>query len=530
MSFMNPVDTVDEDAADLQFPKAEQPNVGRSSIKIARARIDKKTKLSTTFYNAETLNKQLTSLEQNAPENNESGKCLYGEDLPCATCHSSLSEPYIRCSECLDILLCLQCFARGRENGTHRNYHAYVVVRDDIQIFPGEPDWTARDERILLQTLRTQGYGNWEAVARALEQRHTKAECRRHYHDCYFGGIFERLLGLKHARQCYLPERMPYVVKMRSLEPPRHDDITSMQFKINAGYRCARGDFDTPYDGSAEGILSVILNQERVTSMASNEEDEEIFDKDLDEELQCALVRAYNHRLRERHRRYKIMRLNGLIMPNRTVGWISKYAHAFRSDTNCMRFLAFVQICNPMDFDMLVESLNYYRELQSRLNRLYDLRQQGIRTLYGGSLYMRLNKQRQQAQREYARQRQYNAQDWQQLVQHYETNRTMENLPEGISSKIYMLNARRKAGPMEITDLPGYTQLNEEERSLCSVARLVPQAYLEYKAQLIAENSKFGYLRLADARRLIKIDVNKTRQIYDFLLEHGHISRPQTYS
>lgn len=78
-------------------------------------------------------------------------------------------------------------------------------------------------------------------------------------------------------------------------------------------------------------------------------------------------------------------------------------------------------------------------------------------------------------------------------------------------------------------DLPGYSKLDDGERKLCSVARLVPQSYLDYKNQLVTEHAKLGYLRLADARRLIKIDVNKTRQIYDFLLEHGHISRPPSY-
>lgn len=58
------------------------------------------------------------------------------------------------------------------------------------------------------------------------------------------------------------------------------------------------------------------------------------------------------------------------------------------------------------------------------------------------------------------------------------------------------------------------------------MARIVPQAYLDYKNILVAENSKVGHLRLADARRLIKIDVNKTRQIYDFLIDNGHINKP----
>lgn len=94
-----------------------------------------------------------------------------------------------------------------------------------------------------------------------------------------------------------MPERMPYVFKMRSLEPPRHDDITSMQFKINAGYRCARGDFDTPYDASAEGLLSILIDEQR--SGASDDEPEiEGLDPEITEKLQYGLVQAYNNRLR----------------------------------------------------------------------------------------------------------------------------------------------------------------------------------------------------------------------------------------
>ncbi|EDW15325.1 transcriptional adapter 2A isoform X1 [Drosophila mojavensis] len=527
MSFMNPVDMVDEDAADLQFPKekANSREVMRSSARFARARADRKTKCVTIHYNQLAFHNQLDENVDRVENKDSEAEHSSGSTL-CAMCRCCLAEPYIKCAECLDVLICLQCFSRGREIGSHRNSHAYIIVRDDIQVFANDSGWVARDERALLQALHTNGYGNWDAIANALERRFSPEEVRRHYHDCYFGGIFERLLGLQHARNCYLPERMPYVFKMRSLEPPRHDDISSIQFKINAGYRCARGDFDTPYDSSAEGLLSVMIEQQRAN--ADDELEDESPDQQLVEALQCGLVRAYNNRLRERQRRYKIMRDHGLILPNRTVSWITKYVSAFRSDVSCMRFLALMQVCKPFQFDLLVESLRNYRQLQNRLHWLYDIRQHGVRTLYGGSLYTRLYKQRQQAQRDYARQRQNDAYDWQQLVHHFENNQNVDQLPQGSSSRVYMHCPRRKASPMDISDLPGYSKLDAGERTLCSVARLIPQAYLEHKNQLIAEQAKLGHLRLGDARRLIKIDVNKTRQIYDFLVENGHI-RPHTF-
>lgn len=74
--------------------------------------------------------------------------------------------------------------------------------------------------------------------------------------------------------------------------------------------------------------------------------------------------------------------------------------------------------------------------------------------------------------------------------------------------------------------LLNFDQLSDEEKIICSETRLTPTAFLEYKTILITENAKAGSLRLSDARRLIKIDVNKTREIYDFLIKNCFVSSP----
>ena len=61
---------------------------------------------------------------------------------------------------------------------------------------------------------------------------------------------------------------------------------------------------------------------------------------------------------------------------------------------------------------------------------------------------------------------------------------------------------------------------------LCQTVRLVPEAFLEFRAILVNECRKHCGLRLAQARTLIKIDVNKTRKLYDFLLLDGQITKP----
>lgn len=57
------------------------------------------------------------------------------------------------------------------------------------------------------------------------------------------------------------------------------------------------------------------------------------------------------------------------------------------------------------------------------------------------------------------------------------------------------------------------------------MVRLVPDAYLEFKSILMNENLRNGYVKLAQARQMIKIDVNKTRKLYDFLVQEGLVCK-----
>jgi transcriptional adapter 2-alpha len=84
--------------------------------------------------------------------------------------------------------------------------------------------------------------------------------------------------------------------------------------------------------------------------------------------------------------------------------------------------------------------------------------------------------------------------------------------------------ARRSiAVPLDITDSEGIELLNPSERNLCSVLRILPKTYCNIKETLIAAYYKHGFLKRAQARSLIKIDVNKTSRIYDFFVTAGWI-------
>ena len=85
---------------------------------------------------------------------------------------------------------------------------------------------------------------------------------------------------------------------------------------------------------------------------------------------------------------------------------------------------------------------------------------------------------------------------------------------------------RKVPPPLEIRGLPGSEKLTSMEKELCSNARVIPSSYFEYKRIFINEIKKLGSLRLAQARVLLKIDVNKTRKIYDFLADQRYIKKP----
>lgn len=76
----------------------------------------------------------------------------------------------------------------------------------------------------------------------------------------------------------------------------------------------------------------------------------------------------------ERHRRYKIMREHGLIMPNRTRSWLSKYSDALGlsggKNLSNGRFISFMQLIEGISFDKLLEGLQYENDLKKFLLKL----------------------------------------------------------------------------------------------------------------------------------------------------------------
>lgn len=205
----------------------------------------------------------------------------------CEICEQILHEPYVACGECEQkkfpakaFNICLECFAKGAESKNHMNNHSYIIIHDNVKIFP-QTSWSAQQDIDLLNLLKQHNFANWSDISKKMKRK-SADECRNHYIQNYFDGIFYRSCKLTKNPYCRI--EIPYLYRQNSIDPPRKLDIA---FSM-ADYRFARSDFDTPFDSHAEGVI----NNLHLDDEWNNEF------KQIGESLNCALVNAYNNRLR----------------------------------------------------------------------------------------------------------------------------------------------------------------------------------------------------------------------------------------
>ena len=87
-------------------------------------------------------------------------------------------------------------------------------------------------------------------------------------------------------------------------------------------------------------------------------------------------------------------------------------------------------------------------------------------------------------------------------------------------------SALRKApAPLNLANSPLLHLLTPAEQTLCSTLRILPKPYLVIKETLVREYARRGgKLRRREARDLVKIDVNKTSRVWDFLVQAGYLN------
>jgi len=414
----------------------------------------------------------------------------------CFSCQTALTQIFISCQECTDLYICTSCFSEGQEGLGHLNNHPYRVIRDDFHLFD---NWTARDEILLLDQLMYHGPSNWTEVGKAM--KFSSTECEKHYADNYLEYPIEALPRLPSPEQLYRPLPMVYKTGINELVRP----VPGTPFHhYMGGYCAARGDFQRE------------MFQYSETDVASINELTDEEDDGLTEALALAVVEIYNNKLKERFRRKRIVQEHGLINIHRHLAMVMNRYGTTLTNEGCARLSVFAQILKYDEFAKLFESLHRQIELKQKIRELQKCRHLGLRTFHAEKLHKRLQKQRDKR-----------IKHLKQFTVNLNTSLSMQLPSSNIMMPISNLTSQRKsAPPLDIVGQQGYDKLTDGERKLCSISRIIPISYLEFKQILINECMNKKGIRLAQARTLIKIDVNKTRKIFDYLLQEKLIYPP----
>ncbi|KAJ3194458.1 Transcriptional adapter ada2 [Irineochytrium annulatum] len=231
-----------------------------------------------------------------------------------------------------------------------------------------------------------------------------------------------------------------------------------------AGFMPAREEFETEYDNEAETYVKDMTFDE-------NDPEDEV-------SLKTTILNIYNTALDRRIERKKFIKDRGLTFDFRRIQANEKKRTKEEKDL-LNRVRVFSKLQTSADFDKFVEGLTNEQRLRQRISQLQEYRRMGITTFKEAHEYDR--------------------------------------------DKMHRMGGRRTAQPLEIGNSDGVELLLPNERQLCSSLRILPRAYLVIKETLLREYAAKGGLKRREAREIIKIDVNKTSQIYDLFVTNGWV-------
>ncbi|KAH8028974.1 hypothetical protein HPB51_021829 [Rhipicephalus microplus] len=296
----------------------------------------------------------------------------------CNYCQEDITGVRVKCAECPDFDLCLQCFSCGAEMGAHKNRHGYQLIDcGNFPIFQAPCNWKAKEELVLLEAIEQYGFGNWEDVSQCLPARSCE-EVQEHYNNHYIeGNIGRATWSTEVAMQIKdhtVPEGGPLSPSLST--PVATVDIASNE-QQELGYMPCRDDYEREYDNEAESLISQL-------SMGGPDED------DLEVALKLAQVDMYSRRLRERMRRKGLAREYRLLeqfchagRPASKASPVSRSKKPVREADKELqeKMRIFSQFQSATEHEQLLENLEREKELKARIKELLRYRRNGITKL-----------------------------------------------------------------------------------------------------------------------------------------------------
>ncbi|KAJ3068524.1 Transcriptional adapter ada2 [Rhizoclosmatium hyalinum] len=268
-----------------------------------------------------------------------------------------------------------------------------------------------------------------------------------------------------------------------------------------------RDEFDHEFEQDAENPIKDMIFED-------NESPEET-------SLKTTMLNIYNIALDRRMERKKFLRDRNLTHDFKRLQLLEKKRTKEERDL-LTRIRVFARLQTSADFDDFTEGLLREQRLRQRIAELQEFRRMGVTTLQGASEYTRDKQQRAS----------YKAAG---LAPHRLPGRPAPSARGGPGMRTNSVPSaapqppfnpvpgRKMYTPLDISSADGVDLLLPNEQQLCSNIRILPRAYLVIKETLLKEYAEKGGLTRKQARALIKIDVNKTQQIYDLFVINGWI-------
>ncbi|XP_046402843.1 transcriptional adapter 2-beta isoform X2 [Ischnura elegans] len=291
------------------------------------------------------------------------------EKYTCTYCQEGISGLRVKCAECKDFELCLECFSSGAEIGPHKNDHSYQLMDcGTASVYLGNGGWTARELLKLLDAVEVFGLRNWDDISKHIETR-TPEEAKEEYTARFLEGSIGRLTWPAAATarprlaDVTEPDSGPLSPSHTGRLPPL--DVTQEE-ATQLGYMPQRDDFDREFDNDAESLVSTLFINT-------------VEDDDLDVALKLAHVDMYTRRLRERARRKRLARDYQLVAqffapmrkdkPNAPKKKLSKEDRELQE-----QFRPFSQLLTAQEQEQILTSVRRERELRAKLVELAKLR------------------------------------------------------------------------------------------------------------------------------------------------------------
>ncbi|XP_076030805.1 transcriptional adapter 2-beta-like isoform X3 [Oratosquilla oratoria] len=504
----------------------------------------------------------------------------------CNYCEEDINGLRVRCLECEDFDLCLQCFACGAEIGKHKNNHGYqymayprsMTCPNDIRlsnecagvfqdtgnfsIIPGQGHWSAREEVRLLDAIEQYGFGNWEDIARYIETR-TPEEARHKYISSYIEGNVGKATWKQAAENLKMPiehsntDQGPLSPTLGSSLPfqPLPPEETGP-----LGYMPHRDDFEREWDNEAESIVAPLFLHPTD-------------DEDIDIALKLAQVDMYMRRLRERARRKRVVRdfqvVQKFYSKEKEKSQVpQKKKGRDERDVLEEKLRIISQFQTASEHQNLISSLARERELKVRIRELTRYRRNGIRHVEECREFeiarARRDKKKENKKKGVAtnsiptkaenaslpptpmtqvdhpaRLKENDVKSPKCLVERKCTpldigagkwpnvnlngNSDWSSSSNSSNSSVIQLQGNCEDAA-SVSSLPGFHLLSRQERKLCTSLNVKPSQYIAYKATLLKEEgeSRTGNPKLACAPQ--GLEPHHQHQIVSFMTRAGWIS------